>query len=248
MNCIDGKVVVWKSEDRELGYEGSGVWKLDESGRSGSSGGSGKRKRGEVTATLHEHWRCSSSDDSGVGAAYWTNEPRPSEPVFCCEVCPPGQHFLTRGVDTPCLRFGLPHCRGRQTHRCARCPWWRCADDSCIGAAWDDSPALVDRWNRCAGVTCSRILDPVRTKETPYIYSFYDNEEVPWGIADGSIERGGYWASYAGYDTLFSFSQYQSGGRRGMTRGRNQRDGLGWGLVRKVEISWSFSSRRAASS
>ena len=80
VNCIDGRVVVWKSEDRELGYEGSGVWKLDESGRSESSGGSGKRKRGEVTATLHEHWRCSSSDDSGVGAAYWTNEPRPSEP------------------------------------------------------------------------------------------------------------------------------------------------------------------------
>ena len=33
-------------------------------------------------------------------------------------------------------------------------------------------------------------------------------------------------------------------------RGRNQRDGLGWGLVRKVDISFgrSFSSRRAASS
>jgi hypothetical protein len=33
-------------------------------------------------------------------------------------------------------------------------------------------------------------------------------------------------------------------------RGRNQRDGLGWGLVRKDEVSWgrSFSSRRAASS
>ena len=73
-------------------------------------------------------------------------------------------------------------------------------------------------------MTCSRILDPVRTKETPYIYSFYDNEEVPWGIADGSIERGGYWASYAGYDTLFSFSQYQSGGRRGMAQWRK-----GWG-------------------
>ena len=143
VNCIDGRVVVWKSEDRELGYEGSGVWKLDESGRSESSGGSGKRKRGEVTATLHEHWRCSSSDDSGVGAAYWTNEPRPSEPVPGREVCPPGQHFLTREVDTQCLRFGCD----RQTHRCTRCPWWRCADDTCIGAAWDDSLALFDRWN-----------------------------------------------------------------------------------------------------
>ena len=225
MNCIDGRVVVWKSEDRELGYEGSGVWKLDESGRSESSGGSGKRKRGEVTATLHEHWRCSSSDDSGVGAAYWTNEPRPSEPVPCCEVCPPGQHFLTREVDTQCLRFGCD----RQTHRCTRCPWWRCADDTCFGAAWDDSSALVDRWNLCAGATHSRIPDPVVTEEKPYIYSVYDNLEVPWGVADGSIgleedPRWGAWANGFHHDPLYSFSQYQSGGRRGMAQWRK-----GWG-------------------
>ena len=65
---------------------------------------------------------------------------------------------------------------------------------------------------RC-GATYSRILDPVRTEEKPY---YSDNEEVPWSITDGSSEQGGYWAIYAGYGTLFAFSQYQSGGRRGM--------------------------------
>ena len=127
---------------------------------------------------------------------------------------------MTIGSATPCLAEGC----GQRTLRCTRCPWWRCADDSCVGAAWDDSPAQFDRWNRCAGATYSRILDPVRTEEKPFVYSFYDNEEVPWGVADGSIEQGGYWASYAGYGTLFSFSQYQSGGRRGMTQWRK-----GWG-------------------
>ena len=173
VNCIDGRVVVWRSEDR---------------------GWSGKRKRSrEATATLHERRQCPRLDDSGHGAARWdTNgpkpsEPKPSEPVFCCEVCPPGQHFLTREVDTRCLRFGCD----RRTHRCTRCPWWRCADDACFGAAWDDSSALFDMWNRCAGATRSRILDPVVTEEKPYIYSFYDNEEVPWGVADGSIHWAG---------------------------------------------------------
>ena len=146
--CIDGKVVVWKSEEHGWGR---------------------KRKHCEVTATLYEHWLYSSAHDSGIwaayGAPYGANESRPREPVLCGEVCPPGHHLLTRGMDTPCLRFGLPHCRGMLTHRCTRCPWWRCADDSCTGAAWDNSSGLVDRWNQEAGVTRSSILDPVRTEE-----------------------------------------------------------------------------------
>ena len=61
------------------------------------------------------------------------------------------------------------------------------------------------------------------TEEKPYIYSFYDNEEVPWGVADGSIgpeddPRWGAWANGFHHDSLYSFSQYQSGGRRGMTQ------------------------------
>ena len=47
--CIDGKVVVWKSEEHGWGRE---------------------RKHCEVTATLYEHWLYSSSHDSGIWAAY----------------------------------------------------------------------------------------------------------------------------------------------------------------------------------
>ena len=57
VNCIDGRVVVWRREDR---------------------GRSGKRKRSrEATVTLHERRQCPRLDDSGHGAARWdTNGPR----------------------------------------------------------------------------------------------------------------------------------------------------------------------------
>ena len=79
----------------------------------------------------------------------------------------PALQYLTMGSATPCLRFGYDQ---QKTHRCTRCPWWRCSDDSCVGAAWDDSPGSVDRWNWCAGTTYSRILDPVRSEEKPFVY------------------------------------------------------------------------------
>ena len=168
--------------------------------------------------------------------------PWPSEPGPGCEVCPPGQHFLTREVDTRCTRFG---CTCDRTHRCKRCPWWRCADDACFGVAWEDSSALFDVWNQCAGATRSRILDPAVTEEKPYIHSFYDNREVPWGVADGSVgpeddPRWGAWANGFHRDSLYSSSQYQSGGRRGMTQWRE-----GWGGQPSRSGSRTGSVRRA---
>ena len=126
-----------------------------------------------------------------------------------------------------------------------RCPWWRCADDACFGVAWEDSSALFDVWNQCAGATRSRILDPAVTEEKPYIHSFYDNREVPWGVADGSVgpeddPRRGAWANGFHWDSLYSSSQYQSGGRRGMTQWRE-----GWGGQLSRSGSRTGSVRRA---
>ena len=67
------------------------------------------------------------------------------------------------------------------------------------------------------------------TEEKPYIHSFYDDLDVPWGVADSSIgleedPRWGAWANGFHHDPLYSFSQYMSGGRRGMAQWRK-----GWG-------------------
>ena len=68
---------------------------------------------------------------------------RPREPECIAGVCPPGSHFLERRVKVRCNTRRrknnwcdeFTRCGEELTHRCALCPYWRCADDLCDGAA-----------------------------------------------------------------------------------------------------------------
>ena len=99
VNCTNGWVVVWRREDRGLS-------------------GNMKRDR-ETTMTLHERRHCPRLGGVGHEEARWDTNgrkpsgPWPSEPGPGCEVCPPGQHFLTREVDAPVTaRTGASGARG----------------------------------------------------------------------------------------------------------------------------------------
>ena len=77
-----------------------------------------------------------------------------------------------------------------------------------LRAAWEDSSAPVDAWNRCAGAAQSSTLVPAVTGEKPYVHSFYDNREEPWGVEDGSVgpeddPRWGAWANGFHWDPLY---------------------------------------------
>ena len=84
--CDNDEVVVWRSNQR--------------------CGWGSKRKRCEPSATLYRKWLYSREHDDGAwadyGGPYGADESKPREPERCGEVCPPGQHFLERGVKTPC--------------------------------------------------------------------------------------------------------------------------------------------------
>ena len=137
--CANDEVVVWRSTQRR--------------------GWGSKRKRCVPSAALFRDWLYSEEHNHGtwdaLGSPYWADGSRLREPECITGVCPPGSHFLERRVKVTCntrrrksaWSDEFTWCGEELTHRCALCPYWRCADNSCDGAAWDDSDGAVNAWN-----------------------------------------------------------------------------------------------------
>ena len=115
--CDNDEVVVWRSSQRR--------------------GWGSKRMRCEPSAVLFRNWLYSEEHDHGAWAAfggpYEADGSRPREPELIAGVCPPGSHFLERGVEMPCntrrrstaWSEDFTRCGEELTHRCALCPYWR---------------------------------------------------------------------------------------------------------------------------